>query len=160
MKLAERVGLRPMLPSDAPLLAEIFEASIEDLTEEDYSADQRAAWAGVAETPRFVARLQDALTLVATIEGAPVGFIALEGASEIAMLYVHPSVARQGVASLLYAAIETLAGSRGAKLLSVDASDTAKPFFDAKGFEAKSRQTVGVGDVWLGNTRMEKKLEP
>ena len=38
--------LRPMLPTDVPVLGAIFQASIEELTEEDYDAGQRAAWGG------------------------------------------------------------------------------------------------------------------
>jgi len=153
-----------MLPADAPLLAAIFQASIEELTEEDYDEAQREAWASAADDEAdFAARLAACLTLVATMEGAPVGFIALEGAnqrgeSHIKMLYVHPAVARHGVASALYEAIETLARARGAKTLTVDASDTARPFFAMKGFQPRHRQTVAIGDEWLGNTRMEREL--
>ena len=43
------------------------------------------------------------------------------------MLFVHPSVAGQGVAAMLFDALEKLAGARGAKNLTVDASDTAEP---------------------------------
>ena len=32
-----KLAMRPMLPTDAPLLAEIFRASIEELTGDDYS---------------------------------------------------------------------------------------------------------------------------
>ena len=45
------------------------------------------------------------------------------------MLYVHPSAAGQGVASMLCDALEKLAGGRGAKSLTVDASDNAQEFF-------------------------------
>ena len=45
------------------------------------------------------------------------------------MLYVHPSAAGQGVASMLCEALEKLAGGRGAKNLTVDASDNARVFF-------------------------------
>ena len=40
-------ALRPFLPQDAPLLAEIFRASVEELTEDDYSPAQQEAWAAV-----------------------------------------------------------------------------------------------------------------
>ena len=40
-------ALRPFLPSDAPVLAEIFQASVEELTEDDYSEAQAAAWASL-----------------------------------------------------------------------------------------------------------------
>ena len=41
-------ALRPFLPADTPILAAIFVASIEELTADDYSEAQRAAWAAVA----------------------------------------------------------------------------------------------------------------
>ncbi len=151
--------LRPMLPADVPVLAAIFQASIEELAEDDYDEDQRSAWAAAADDETsFGANLTKCLTLVATMAGAPVGFIALEGKDLVKMLYVYPPAARQGVATLLYDAIEKLAAGRGATRLIVEASDTAKPFFDAKGFEPDRRQTIMVGDVWLGNTRMLKTI--
>ena len=50
-----------------------------------------------------------------------------------------------GVATLLVDAIEKLAEARGAKRLTVDASDTARDFFDKRGFEAQHRNTVPRG---------------
>jgi putative acetyltransferase len=154
-----QAALRPFLPADAPILAAIFRAAIEDLAAEDYDEDQQAAWAAAADDEAaFGARLAGALTLVATVAGAPVGFASLKGAEEIDMLYVHPGVAGQGVARLLVDALEKLAAARGAKTLRVDASDTARDFFARRGFEPRHRQTVQLGGEWLGNTRMEKRL--
>ena len=42
-------ALRPFLASDAPALAAIFREAIEDLTGEDYSVAQQAAWAALAD---------------------------------------------------------------------------------------------------------------
>src|SRR4051794_28025098 len=154
-------ALRPYLPADAPALAEIFRASIEELTGEDYSAAQQAAWIATADDEDgFGARLAQNLTLVATLAGSPAGFASLKGNDHIHMLYVHPAAAGQGVAALLADALEKLAGARGAKRLTVDASDTARPFFEKRGFEAQRRGTVALGGEWLGNTTMEKRLTP
>jgi len=156
-----RPALRPFLPADTPVLAAIFRDSIEDLTGDDYSEAQQAAWAAFADNEtEFQERLSGALTLVATIAGSPVGFASLKGADHVDMLYVHSAVAGQGVATLLYDALEKLAGGRGAKLLTVDASDTARPFFEKRGFEPQRRSTVEIGGEWLGNTRMQKRLAP
>ena len=155
----QHVSLRPMLPADVPVLAAIFQASIEELTEDDYDVGQRNAWAAAADDEAtFGARMLAGLTLVATIQGAPVGFIALKGKDHVEMLYVYPPAARQGVGTMLYQAIEKLAAARGATALTTDASDTGKPFFEAQGFEPVSRQTVSIGDEWLGNTKMKKAL--
>ncbi|HET7680648.1 MAG TPA: GNAT family N-acetyltransferase [Xanthobacteraceae bacterium] len=154
-----KAGLRPYLPADAPILAEIFRASIEELTTEDYSEAQQEAWASAADDEgAFAERLGQQLTLVGTLNGSPVGFISLEGRDRIGMLYVHPAAAGQGVGTMLYDAVEKLAAARGASKLTVEASDTASAFFQHRGFIAQQRNTVLRGDEWLANTTMEKKL--
>jgi len=156
---AQNLALRPMLPDDVALLAEIFRASVEELAAEDYSDAQIEAWMqGADDEAAFGKRLSDQLTLLATVDGAPVGFASLKGADMIDMLYVHPAVAGQGAATLLVDALEKLAGARGAKTLTVEASDTAHDFFRKRGYTAKSRNTVLRGDEWLANTTMEKPL--
>jgi putative acetyltransferase len=155
------LALRPFLPADAPVLAAIYQASIDELTGEDYSPAQQAAWAAQADDEEeFAERLARGLTLVATIAGAPVGFATLQGTDHIDLLYVHPSAAGQGVAALLVDALEKLAQARGAARLDADVSDTARGFFERRGFTAERRNTVALGDEWLGNTTMQKRLGP
>ncbi|RXH22176.1 MULTISPECIES: GNAT family N-acetyltransferase [Bradyrhizobium] len=151
-------GLRPFLPDDVPLLAAIFTASIEELTGEDYSEAQQQAWMEVAEGEEFGKHLASDLTLIATIEGSPVGFASLRGNDHIRMLYVHPAVAKQGIATMLVDALEKLAAGRGAQSLIVDASDTAQGFFAKRGYTAQQRNSVTVNDEWLANTTMKKML--
>ena len=154
-----KLALRPMLPADVPLLAEIFRASIEELTADDYSDAQRGAWAAAADDEAaFDKRLTKNLTLVATLAGSPVGFISLQGAEHLDMLYVHPAVIGKGAGAMLLDAIERLAAARGAAKLTADASDTARGFFERRGFKAQMRNSVSRGDEWLANTTMEKKL--
>jgi len=152
-------ALRPFLSADAAVLAAIFRASVEELTEDDYSEAQRAAWASAADDlDEFAAKLDDELTLVATLAHTPVGFASLEGPDHLDMLYVHPQAAGRGVGTALCDALERLAGSRGANRLTVDASDNAKAFFEHRGFEAQHRNTLPMGGEWFGNTRMQKRL--
>ena len=152
-------GLRPFLPSDTPLLAEIFRASIAELTSEDYSKAQQAAWMSFAEDEdAFGARLTGELTLVATIGGEAVGFAALKGSDLIDMLYVHPAAAGQGIGAQLVDALERLAAARGATKLSVDASDTALGFFERRGYVPQQRNSVPLQDEWLANTTVQKTL--
>lgn len=154
-----KMALRPFLAEDTPLLAEIFRASIAELTGDDYSEAQQEAWASAAEDEvGFGNKLAGALTLLATMEGSPVGFASLAGKDKIDMLYVHPAVAGQGVAAMLVDALEKLAGARGAARLKVDASDTALGFFQKRGYVAQQRNSVTVGDEWLANTTMHKQL--
>jgi putative acetyltransferase len=153
-----KLAMRPLLPSDVPLLAEIFRASIEELTAEDYSEAQRAAWAA-DDLEAFAQRLAGTLTLVSTFGGAAIGFASLADNARIDMLYVHPAAAGQGAGAMLCDALEKLAAARGTKELSVEASDTARSFFERRGFAAQSRNTVFLAGEWLANTTMVKPLE-
>ena len=154
-----KLALRPFLPADAPLLAEIFRASVSELTGDDYSETQQEAWAATADdAAAFAARLANALTLLGTIDGSPVGFASLAGTDRVDMLYVHPAAARQGVGSMLIDALEKLAASRGAARLTADVSDSAQDFFRRRGFLPTQRNTVQLGGEWLANTTMEKRL--
>jgi putative acetyltransferase len=153
-------ALRPFLPADTPILAAIFAAAIEQLTGDDYSEAQQEAWASAADDEvSFGSKLAGELTLIATIQNSPVGFASLKGPDHIDMLYVHPSVAGQGVASMLCDALEKLAGGRGAAKLTVDASDNASEFFRKRGYVPTARNTVSVQGEWLANTTMQKTLE-
>jgi putative acetyltransferase len=153
-------ALRPYLAADAPMLAVIFTAAVQELTGDDYSEAQQEAWASAADDEAALGKkLAGQLTLIATLQNSPVGFASLKGADEIDMLYVHPSVAGQGVASMLCDALEKLAGGRGAKKLTVDASDNASEFFRKRGYVATQRNSVTVQGEWLANTTMQKTLD-
>src|SRR5438552_8054708 len=153
-------ALRPFLAADTPILAAIFAASVLELTGDDYSEPQQEAWAATVDDEDALGkRLAGQLTLIATLQNSPVGFAALKGADHIDMLYVHPSVAGQGVASMLCDALEKLANGRGAKKLTVDASDNALEFFKKRGYVAQQRNTVTVQGEWLANTTMQKTLD-
>jgi len=159
MSGSDTAALRPFLPADTPVLAAIFAAAIEELTGDDYTEEQQEAWAAVAEDEdEFGRKLASELTLIATLRNAPVGFASLKGKDQVDMLYVHPSVAGQGVASMLLDALEKLAGGRGADKLTVDASDNAQDFFRRRGYVAQQRNSVTVNGEWLANTTMQKTL--
>jgi putative acetyltransferase len=154
-----KLAMRPLLPEDVPLLAEIYRASIEELTADDYSEAQQETWASTADdVAEFDALLTAELTLVATFDGAAVGFASLADNMRIDMLYVHPAAAGQGAGAMLCDALEKLAAARGAKELTVEASDTARGFFEKRGFIARTRNTISLAGEWLANTTMVKPL--
>jgi putative acetyltransferase len=159
MSAAATPALRPFLPADTPVLAAIFAAAIQELTGDDYNETQQEAWASVADDEaEFGKKLAGGLTLIASLENAPVGFASLRGKDHIDMLYVHPNAAGQGVASALLDALEKLAGARGAEKLTVEASDNAQEFFRKRGYVAQQRNTVTINGEWLANTTMQKAL--
>jgi len=151
--------LRPFLIPDTMALRDLYAQSIEELTADDYNDDQRLAWAAAAaDAEAFANRLGSMTTLVVQVEGEYAGFASLKDNTVFDMLYVHPYFAGQGVGTALADAIERLAQGRGAKEITVEASDTAEPFFEARGYEATQRNMVPRDDLWLPNTTMKKKL--
>jgi len=153
------VTLRPYLPEDAPVLAAIFQAAVMVLTEDDYSQDQREAWAASADDiDTFGEKLAAHLTLIAAIDGDPAGFATLKDNRKVEMLFVHPDCAGMGVGTSLLDALEKLASARGTDALAVDASETALLFFEKHGYTPERRNTVMRNGEFLSNTTMSKRL--
>lgn len=151
--------LRPFLPADTMALRDLFAQSIEELTADDYDEDQRLAWAASAEDAgEFQARLGAMLTLVVQLDGEYLGFGSLKDNKTIDMLYVNPNFAGEGVGAAIADALEKIAGARGAEAVTVDASDTAMPFFEGRGYTAVQRNSIPRDDQWLSNTTMIKPL--
>jgi putative acetyltransferase len=137
-----------------------MQASIEELAVDDYTADQRDAWAAAAEDETFAQTLARNLTLVALDEALEiVGFAVLVENRAIAHVHVHPDLIGMGIGRTLLDALAKLAAARGAEALTADATDNARGFFAKLGFTEKARNTVNYGDEWLGATTMEKPLK-
>ncbi len=153
-------SLQPFLPGDTMALVDLFAQSIEELTAEDYTEEQRLAWASAAaDAEAFAERLGSMVTLIVKIDGQYAGFASLKDNATVDMLYVHPYFVGQGVGSTLVDALERLAKARGATAITVDASDTAEEFFERRGYVGQQRNTVPREDEWLSNTTMKKNLE-
>ena len=155
-----KLALRPFLPADAPLLAEIFRASIEELTG---GRLQRGTAGGLGGGRRrrgaFGGAARRSTDAVGTMDGSPVGFASLDGNEQIDMLYVHPAAAGQGVGTMLVDALEKLAAARGARKLVGRGERQRAGFLQARAASCRSSATrCRVGDEWLANTTMEKQL--
>jgi putative acetyltransferase len=157
--LNQSFPVRPYLPADVAALQELFAQSIDELCTEDYSDEQRLAWISRAEDRRaFGARLAAMTTLVVQTGGDYAGFAALKDNNKLDMLYVSPHYAGEGVGTVLCDTLERLAAGRGSADITVDSSETAVMFFEARGYIASSRNLMPVDDQWLSNTTLTKKL--
>lgn len=151
--------LRPFLPADTIPLQDLYAQSIEELTADDYDEDQRLAWISRAAEPvEFAKRMLANVTLVVERDDELLGFASLKDNKEIDMLYVHPFAAGEGVGTALLDALEKLATARGTTTITADVSDTAHDMFLSRGYQPVRRNNIPIGDVWLANTTMSKKL--
>ena len=147
--------------TDAPALADIFYRAVHAIPSTLYSPEQKQAWAPEPDADtkhRWQQRIVDQKPFVAVLGDQVAGFITLEPSGLIDLLFVDPTLQQKGVARELYKQILAEAKAFGLTRLSVHASDAARPFFEARGFEAKARQTIERRGVTLHNTHMKIDL--
>jgi putative acetyltransferase len=150
--------VREFAPQDAQGVIQAFRTAIREVACRDYSPEQIEAWAQpYVELDGWVTRYSARQTWVA-VNGDVVGFADLEPGGHLDNLYVHSEHQRRGVASALLTRVETAAREEGIFLLHTEASITAKPFFERRGFKLMAPQNVDFGGQRFRNFRMEKRL--
>ncbi|MNR78876.1 putative N-acetyltransferase YafP [compost metagenome] len=152
--------IRAYRPEDAPALLAVFRDSVRRSAHQDYSPEQLAAWApDQMDEGAWAERRASRPTWVADVGGRPVGFSDLEADGHLDMLYVAADYQGRGVASALLDAVLSAAKEQGLTRVFTEASLTAKPFFERRGFRLLQEQTVQRLGQMLVNCRMERKLE-
>lgn len=149
-------SLRRYRRGDAAALAEVFEAAVRGTACRDYTPAQIDAWAAsapsIAGREEWFSRLY---TVVAEQDGCPVAYGNIDDTGYLDHLFVHPKAAGQGMASAICARLEGWAAGRGIPRLTVHASRTAKPFFEARGWRVTAAQQVPLRGQVLENFAME-----
>ena len=91
-------------------------------------------------------------------KGVLVGFAEIESNGHIDCFYCHKDYQRQGAGRLLHQAIETKAADWNLDHLFVEASITARPFFEAMGFSLIKEQAVFCRGHRFVNFEMRKRI--
>lgn len=142
--------VRGAVPADAGAIRTLHEAAIREFGPLAYSRTQVDAWARGCESVDYIAAIEadDVEFIVADIDDDIGGFGSLRLGTpleyeltvdaEVTAVYVHPSVARQGIGTRLYRELERRARAHGATRLGLSASLNAVPFYEAQGYERVS----------------------
>jgi GNAT superfamily N-acetyltransferase len=153
--------IRLFRPEDAEQIAHLFHDTIHAVNLGDYSPAQIQAWAPDDLYFRdWETVCGDRLTYVAEATGQILGFGELKPEGQIDCFYCHQDHIGKGVGTRIYQAIETQAKALKLSTLTVDASITAKPFFQKMGFAVIRSQQVQRRGETLTNYRMQKFLTP
>mgnify|MGYP002826198490 CR=1 FL=1 len=96
--------------------------------------------------------------LVAVRDGEVVGFGHLCPDDYLSLLYVDPSVNRQGVGGRLCEALEREAFERGARRISTAASHVSRALFLKRGYEVDFEENVVHNGVQFTRARMSMQL--
>ena len=151
------VPLRPFRPDDAPALLALFRDTIRRFNCLDYYPAQIAAWASDDIDPdKWATRFAGRFVVVAEDAGRLAGFADLEANGHIDRVYVSADYQGQGVGRALVAEVVAEARRLGLVRLFVEASITARPFFESQGFAVLAPQVVACRGVEFVNYRMER----
>jgi putative acetyltransferase len=152
--------VRKYRQNDLDAVVLLFQRSVRDVANRDYSPAQVSAWA--PESPDLAAwarRLGTGGVFICERKDHIVGFARVDDTGCVDLLYVHPMVQRQGVAHELFNYVISWAVSRGIRSLNAEVSITARAFFESMGFRVVRQQLVERGCVSLPNFRMERLVD-
>lgn len=146
--------LRDYSPADCPQLAALFFDTVHIVCADDYTEDQRNAWAdGQVDLDAWNRSLSAHVTKVAVEGNTIVGFADMDKTGCLDRLFVHWAYLRRGIATALCTALEQAVDTDS---FYTHASLTARPFFEQRGYRVVQEQTVERSGVVLTNYRMEK----
>ena len=141
------------------ILRQLLFDTVHRINIHDYSQDQVDAWASVDyDEKAWIDRLMKSQPWVAVEAGELVGFAEMDAKGKIECFYVHYAWQGRGAGGALLEKIELKALDIGLSRLEVEASITARGFFQRKGFELIRRQQVDRGGVILSNFLMAKQI--
>lgn len=153
------MDIRLFHPQDAGQIAQLFHDTVREINQRDYSFDQIQAWAPDEIYFRNWAEMcSKRSTFVAAQSGLIVGFGELEPDGHIDCFYCHKNYQGRGIGRQIYQTIEAKALNLGLTRLFVEASITAKPFFQHMGFSVVQQQQVFCRGETFINYLMDKQL--
>ncbi|MFJ7737765.1 GNAT family N-acetyltransferase [Lysinibacillus sp. NPDC097287] len=148
--------------SDIKEIVSLFYETVHSVNLKDYSQNELDAWAPREDKESKInswsVSLSKNLSFIAKVEGKVVGFCDLTYDGHLDRLYVHKDYQGQGIASALVDKLESEAKKLNLFEIDTDASITAKPFFEHKGYFTVCSQTVERKGVKLTNYKMVKKI--
>ncbi|GAB4062773.1 GNAT family N-acetyltransferase [Uliginosibacterium sediminicola] len=156
----EGIDTRDYRPADAPALAAVFRAAIDESAAAHYSAEQRAAWAAAADDAAGFAQALDEGWVRVALDGEEIiGFAQINLPGHIAMLYTLPDAGRCGVATQLLDDMLQLGEAMAAREITADVSLTALALFRYFGFEDLGQEILSVRGAELPRHRMRRKMQ-
>lgn len=154
-----KLYIREYQAADSDALAALFFRTIHTVNLGDYTLEQVQAWAPAdRDLKAWAERFRGRHTYVAEIDGAIAGFAELDPGGYLDRFYVSADFVGRGVGKELYRELERRALCLGIRKIHLEASITAKSFFERCGFRIIKEQTVRPRGVAMNNFVMEKEL--
>jgi putative acetyltransferase len=143
--------------SDTQEIVKLFYDTVHEVNIRDYTQAQVDAWAPAdIDIASWTTSLSSKFTFVAEEGKKIAGFGELEPNGHIDRFYCHKDFQGKGVGTQILAQIELRAKILEIRKLFTEASITAKPFFESKGFMVIKQQEVERRGQKFINFVMEK----
>ncbi|MEW9503161.1 GNAT family N-acetyltransferase [Jeotgalibacillus marinus] len=143
-------------------IVSLFYETVHSVNAQDYSRAQLYAWASEEEKDTKIQIWKESLNqniaYVAKIKDKVVGFSDLTHSGHLDRLYVHKDYQGKGIASALVDMLESEAEKCKVLEIDTEASITAKPFFERRGYKVVCTQTIERKGVKFTNYQMVKKI--
>ena len=155
-----KIKIRSFDGSDTSSLMDLFGETVHHVNNAEYLLEHLDAWAPAQpDLKKWKARFKSSETIVAEIQEKIVGFGNLEqSSSTIGMLYVHKDYQRQGIATALLHALEKKLRKGECATATAEASITARPFFEKRGYHLVRENRKMLNGTEFLNFIMEKQL--
>lgn len=153
------MNIRQAFSDDLPAILDLFERTVKNINIKHYTTAQVSVWVQATQNQAgWQKRIEEQYFLVAEKGLQLTGFASITVTGYVDVLYVHQDFQRQGIAQLLYQALENQARVKNIAILTSDVSITARPFFEKNGFQVLQKQENERQGEVLVNFKMQKLL--
>ncbi len=160
--LANSFFIRPAVEADAEALRSLFVDTVKYVNLGDYTQEEVDDWASCGMDLSHWTRMLDNADCFIVAEhpvAGVVGFASLtEGCQYLHSLFVSKDFQHVGIATALLHAVEQHAKSKGQTYMHTEASITARPFFEHKGYRVVKAQMAKANLLHMRNYVMGKQL--
>ena len=158
--LSASYPIRPLTGQDIPEMQALFRATVLHVNVRDYTQEEVADWASCGDSMEHWQSLLDRYRFIATLDrqGGITGFTSMNAGGHLHSLFVHEDWQGKGIATRLLHEAERMAHAFGASRIHLEASITARPFFEKQGYRVVRKQQAKANRLYLTNYVMEKSI--
>ena len=158
--MAKNLGIHPLTELDIPEMRELFRTTVLTVNSKDYTKEEVEDWTSCGDSVAHWKNLLAKNDYVGAIDGQGkiIGFSSMNAEGYLHSMFVHKDQQGKGVATLLLSEVEKIAREYDVHKINVEASITARPFFEKHGYKVVKEQKAKANRLWLTNYVMEKAL--
>ncbi|WKN31877.1 GNAT family N-acetyltransferase [Porifericola rhodea] len=154
------INIRRAQPEDLEAITHLFKETVLNINTKDYSEKQVEAWAARYEkTQRWSDRIKHQYFLLAEYDDEIVGFGSITSDGYLDTLFAHKAHQKEGIGSSLLEKLLEYVKEIGRSKVHLDASLTARSFFERKGFRMIKPQQKVIDGVVFVNFMMVRTLD-